>query len=178
MQACCRATARSWSRQAMTVAVGSPTAISRARLGPDSTATWSDGTSATSAMTSLIRSSVPSSTPLARLTSVDTGGSRGRHAVRFARSVCDGHGEHDGVGAVERGGRVRRRLSARQRRRPGRYSGLQRLVRDRRGDLGAAGPQHDVAAGVGEHLRERRAPRPGTEHRDPLDRVLTPSLRR
>ncbi len=88
--ACCSATARSWSAQAMTVAVGSSAAISRARFGPETTATWSAGTPATSTTTSLIRLSVPSSTPFARLTSVTPGGSRSCHAARLARSVCDG----------------------------------------------------------------------------------------
>ena len=37
------------------------------------------------------------------------------------------------------------------------------------GDLLAARPQGDVAAGVAEHLREGGAPRAGPEHGDPLD---------
>ena len=84
------AMARSWSTQAITVAVGSSAAISRARLGPVTTAIWSAGTSPTSAITSLIRLSVPSSIPLARLTSVFPGGSSSRQPARLARSVWDG----------------------------------------------------------------------------------------
>ena len=37
---------------------------------------------------------------------------------------------------------------------------------DRLDDLLASGPQHDVVAGVGEHQREGRAPRSGTEDSD------------
>ena len=50
----------------------------------------SAGAPATSAMTSLIRFAVPSSTPFIKLTSVAFGGSNGVQSRRFARSVCEG----------------------------------------------------------------------------------------
>jgi len=75
---------------ATTLAAGCRTAISWARLGPDTTATRSGATPATSTMTSLIRRVEPSSTPFIRLTSGADGGSRSRHRTRLARSVCEG----------------------------------------------------------------------------------------
>ena len=65
-QAACSASARSASVQAMTVAAGCSSAISRARFGPDSTATRSGPAPVTSQMTSLIRFVVPSSMPFIR----------------------------------------------------------------------------------------------------------------
>ena len=72
------------------MAAGCPSAISLARFGPLTTATWAAGTSATSAMTSLIRLSVPSSTPFIRLTSTAPGASEPATAARFSRRLCDG----------------------------------------------------------------------------------------
>src|SRR5690606_32026482 len=65
---------------------GSPWAMGSAKFGPDTTTTWSCGTPVTSTITSLIRLSVPSSTPLARLTSGTPSGSSVRQRVRFSRS--------------------------------------------------------------------------------------------
>ncbi len=86
-----------WSRlattssvQATTLAAGCRLAISRARLGPLTTATRSGPTLATSAMTSLIRFAVPSSMPFIRLTRTVPGASSGAQAARFSRSVCEG----------------------------------------------------------------------------------------
>jgi hypothetical protein len=60
----------SWSRQATTLAAGCLLAISRARLGPDTTTTCDPRArrGPPRAMTSLIRFVVPSSTPFIRLT--------------------------------------------------------------------------------------------------------------
>src|SRR5690606_13176893 len=80
------ATARSWSVHATTVAAGSPWAMGTARFGPDTTTTCCCGTPVTSTMTSLIRLSVPSSTPLARLTSGTPSGIRSRQRIRFSRN--------------------------------------------------------------------------------------------
>jgi hypothetical protein len=84
--ACCTSTARSMSRQATTVAVGCSRTISPARLGPVSTAMRSAGAPVTSAITSLIRLALPSSTPFIRLTRVASGGRNRAHAARLARS--------------------------------------------------------------------------------------------
>jgi hypothetical protein len=78
------------STQATTVAAGWRNAISPARLGPDTTATRSALTPATSTMTSLIRLAVPSSIPFIRLTNTVPAGSDGTQAVRLSRSVCEG----------------------------------------------------------------------------------------
>jgi hypothetical protein len=75
---------------ATTLAAGCRWAISRARFGPLITAIRGEPTSATSAITSLIRSDVPSSTPFIRLSSGALGGRLGTHSVRFSRRVCDG----------------------------------------------------------------------------------------
>ncbi len=75
---------------ATTVAVGWCRAISRARLGPDTTATRSGWTPATSATTSLIRRFVPSSTPLDRLTSSVSCRSDAVSGPSVSRSTLDG----------------------------------------------------------------------------------------
>ena len=87
----------SWSRthassseQATTLAAGWPLAISLARFGPDTTATRSKGTSATSATTWLIRSVVPSSTPFIRLTRIASAASPVARLARLSRRLCDG----------------------------------------------------------------------------------------
>ena len=54
------------------------------------TAIRSAGAPATSAITSLIRFVVPSSTPFMRLTSMASGGSAATQSHRFSRSDCDG----------------------------------------------------------------------------------------
>ena len=66
------------------------------------------------------------------------------------------------------GGGVGRRLDRRQ----GdirQVLGVAALVADGRRDLGPPRPQHDLPAGVGEHLGEGRAPGPGAEDGDPAD---------
>ena len=73
---------------AATLADGCRAAISRARLGPVTTASRSGPTPATSVTTSLIRRPVPSSIPLARLTTRASAGTSQPDSV--ARSRCDG----------------------------------------------------------------------------------------
>ena len=75
---------------ATTEAAGCLTAISRARFGPDTMTMRSGSTPPTSAMTSLIRLVVPSSTPFISDTTAAEDGSADPHAVRLARRVCDG----------------------------------------------------------------------------------------
>jgi hypothetical protein len=89
-QAACTAAARAPSVHAITVAAGCSSAISRARLGPDSTATRSAPAPVTSQMTSLIRFVVPSSMPFISDSSVASEGSSGAQPVRFSRSDWDG----------------------------------------------------------------------------------------
>ena len=66
--------ATSSSTQATTEAAGSRIAIGLARLGPLTTAIRSGAAPVTSAITSLIRLSEPSSTPFIRLTSTASEG--------------------------------------------------------------------------------------------------------
>ena len=75
---------------ATTVAVGCRWAISRARFGPETTATRDAGMSNASATTSLIRRSVDSSTPFISDTATASGASSERSGVSSARADCDG----------------------------------------------------------------------------------------
>ena len=65
-------------------------AISLERLGPLITAMRSGPASVTSAITSLIRFSVPSSTPFISETITAASGTHGAQSSRLARNVCDG----------------------------------------------------------------------------------------
>ncbi len=117
-----------------------------------------------SAITSLIRRVVPSSMPFIRLTSTQSRGSSGSHSLEVLAQGLRRDGQHDDLGAVQRLGRVgggAHRLGQRDARQVVRV-----LVAARDGvdDLGAAAPQHDVGTGVGQHHRERGAPRPGPQH--------------
>ena len=60
------------------------------RLGPLTTAIRSGPAPVTSAITSLIRLRVPSSTPFISDTITASDGIRSAHSVRFSRNVCDG----------------------------------------------------------------------------------------
>ncbi len=86
----CSSRADSSSEQATTDAATCRSAISLARLGPDTTATRDSGTPAISTITSLIRLSEVSSMPFISDTSSDRGGISGAHAARPSRSVCAG----------------------------------------------------------------------------------------
>ena len=89
-QARCTTPARSGSAQATTVADGCSSAISRARLGPVTTATRSGPQPTTSPITSLIRLALPSSMPFIRLTRVARRSTAGAQPPRLSRSVCAG----------------------------------------------------------------------------------------
>src|ERR1044072_8301890 len=110
----------------MTDAVGCSAAISLARFGPDTTATWPSVTPRTSTTTSLIRLSVPSSTPLARLTIVAAGSMRLRHAVRLWRRLWLGTASTTVPApfSATRGSEVDRRFAGSST--PGRESGTPR----------------------------------------------------
>ena len=84
----CRASAVAGETLATTLAEGCRSAISRARLGPVTTAIRSGATLAASAITWLIRSPVPSSMPLARLTTTAVSGMD--QPARLPRNDCDG----------------------------------------------------------------------------------------
>ena len=87
----CSVTARPESAQATTVAAGCSSAISLARFGPVTTATRDGSAPVTCTTTWLIRISVSSSMPLARLTSVTSSPMQAAPSrARLARSVCDG----------------------------------------------------------------------------------------
>ena len=78
------------STQATTLAAGWRSAISRARFGPETTTIRWASTWPTSAMTSLIRLVVPSSTPFISETTAASAGSSGAQPSRLPRRVCDG----------------------------------------------------------------------------------------
>ena len=82
--------ATSSSAHATTDAAGSRCAISWDRLGPLTTAIRSGPAPVTSAITSLIRLRVPSSTPFISETITAEDGMYGAHCSRLARNVCDG----------------------------------------------------------------------------------------
>src|SRR4029453_19176670 len=83
VQQCAIQIAAASSRQATTEAVGSWRAISMARLGPDTTATRSGGKPNSSAITSLILESVPSSRPFMRETPMTSCARYGFHALSW-----------------------------------------------------------------------------------------------
>jgi hypothetical protein len=87
-QVCCSASAVARETLATTLAEGCRSAISRARLGPVTTAIRSGSTAATSAITWLILKPVPSSIPFARLTTTASSGSG--QSARLPRRDCDG----------------------------------------------------------------------------------------
>ena len=101
-QAACSALARSASVQAMTVAAGCSSAISRARFGPDSTATRSAPAPVTSQMTSLIRLVVPSSMPFISDSSDGVAGQQRRPLGEVVPQRLRRHREDDDVGADQR----------------------------------------------------------------------------
>ena len=93
---------RAWTRAASasssaatTADAGSPRAISRARFGPDSAAIRRGSTPPASAMTSLIRRSVPSSRPLTTETRSAAGGRKRRDPDHLGPQVARRDGEHD-----------------------------------------------------------------------------------
>ena len=83
-----RAVAR--EAEATTVAVGSPRAISRARLGPETTANRSGLRPSSSAQTCDIRASVPRSRPLTRETTTASGARSARTVRSVSRTCCAG----------------------------------------------------------------------------------------
>ena len=91
MNSACSSRPVSGSPIATTDAVGWPSATSRARFGPVSTPVRSVRCSGrTSATTSVMRSSVPCSTPFERLTIGVSGAMWGRASSRTVRMPCDG----------------------------------------------------------------------------------------
>ena len=78
------------SAHAITEAAGSRMAISCDRFGPLTTAMRSGPAPVTSAITSLIRLVVPSSTPFISETITTLPGMYDAQSTRFSRRVCDG----------------------------------------------------------------------------------------
>jgi hypothetical protein len=116
-------------------------------------------------MTSLIRLPVPSSMPFMRLTSVASGRSRRRDPLgEVAAQRLRRHRDGDHVGPVEGDRRVGRRGDASGSIASAGSRGCA-APRDALGHVLAPGPDHDRAAGVGEHLGERRAPGAGARAR-------------
>ena len=85
-----RRAARSSSEHAITVAAGCPSAISRARFGPDSAAMRDSGRPTTSATTSLMRMRVPVSMPLANEMTPASGSKDRTQVSRLPRRLCEG----------------------------------------------------------------------------------------
>ena len=100
----------------------------------------------------------PSSTPFMRETRTVSGASSGVHSARLPRRVCEGtastvkSASRGGLGGVRGGADGVREFDAREVVRV-RARGVDRL-----GEFGAAGPQGDLAARVGEHHAEGGAP--------------------
>ncbi len=172
----CKATARPESLHAMTVAAGWHWAISLARLGPEITATCAGSAPVTEMMTWLIRIRVPSSMPLARLTSVApscNNPSKAFHCSRLARSICAGTPSStvDAPCSASSASAVARMAGGNER------SGqVVRVVAggiDLLGDFGSPRPQRHSfwPARLGEHLGQSRAPCAGTHHRDGASRA-------
>lgn len=88
--AACKRRATALTGQAMVAAAGWPAMTSRARFGPDNTATRPAGTSATSLMTSLARIPVPASIPFIADTITVPCAMLGAHNVRLALRDCAG----------------------------------------------------------------------------------------
>ena len=155
------------SAQAMVSAVGRPRATSVAKLGPDSTARVASGT--TSATTSPIRRPVACSMPLEHTT------------IGWPGRTCALRSSADGAHVLRRArpsGRHRRpppRRASRLRGSPASSAtpgkeGVVDVARvDAGDDLGLARPQHDLAAGAAQRLRERRAPGPAADDADAVD---------
>ncbi len=106
------------------MAVGCSAAISPARFGPLTTAMRPGSTAPASATTSLIRLSVPISTPLARLTTVASGGSAERQSSRWLRSFWAGMARTTAVTPSRAASASWVARSASGRAMSGRYSGL------------------------------------------------------
>jgi hypothetical protein len=90
MNASCSFSATDSSAHATTLAAGWRAAISRARLGPLTTATRSGPAPVSSVTISLIRRVVPSSMPFIKLTRTAQELSDPFHVDRFSRKVCEG----------------------------------------------------------------------------------------
>ena len=148
----------------MTVAAGCSSAISLARLGPDSTATCAGSTPVTAVMTWLIRISVTSSMPLARLTRVAPGAKKGAQVSRLPRRFCDGTASNTVVTpSSAAAASVVARIPG------GSSTSAEIIVVAPRGvhlvgHLDAPGPDPDVAARVGEHLGQRGTPSTRAHH--------------
>ena len=99
-QTCCSFSATASSAQATTLAAGWRSAISLARLGPETTAMRSGPAPVTSAITSLIRRVVPSSIPFIRLTRTQSGGRSATQALEVAAQRLRRDGEHHHLGAA------------------------------------------------------------------------------
>ena len=82
------APATCWSSMAITLAAASPARISFARFGPVSTATGWPGSSCSTIWD--IRSRVPTSSPLVRLTTGTHGLTHGASSTKVDRNPCDG----------------------------------------------------------------------------------------
>ena len=118
-KSCCTAATASARRPATTTAVGTPRATSAAKLGPESTVTGR-APPTSSAMTSDIRSRVPSSIPFAALMTVASDRTCGAARRSTWRAPCDGtaattvHGTIDGILEDHRGVHGPRQLDAGQ----------------------------------------------------------------
>ena len=97
----CSRLATSSSAQATTEAAGSRVAISWDRLGPLTTAIRSAPAPVTSAITSLIRLRLPSSTPFISETNGTSSGSIGRPLDEVVAERLRRDGEDDRLGAVD-----------------------------------------------------------------------------
>ncbi len=145
------------------VAVGRPSATSRAKFGPESTAVGLAGRSPAS--TSLSRWPLAVSKPLAQITSgAAVGGKRPRDLPQSLHRHCQQQriagGRLGEIGACSDPG-IELDL--------GEMAGIAMVALDRRRDLGVAREQQGAAPGAAHGLGERRAPGAGTDDADGLD---------
>ena len=118
-----------------------------------------------------MRRSVPCSMPFARLTIAAPGAMCGRASASTARKPCDGTANTTTSAPAHAVGEVGGRAQLGGQRDAGQVVGVLVLGVDARRELGAPRPQHGRRV-AGDDRRDRRAPRPGADHRDSRHAVL------
>src|ERR1035441_4300873 len=172
MAACTSGTTDSSAFAASTIAAGWPRATSAALVGPDRAPTITPGRASATACDG--RRWLPSSSPLARLTTRrGAGGGGGPDMIRRLAQRLHRAGEEDDIGAREALGEPRADLHG------GRHGDAREVLAVlaggayRRGLLRPPGDERDGAPAPCEVQRERRAPCPGSDYAELHGGVLT-----
>ena len=161
----CSATARPESVHATTVAAGCSSAISLARFGPETTATR-DGSAP---VTWTIDLAHPHQR--VQLDALGQADQRGvvadqvRPLLEVGAQRLRRHRQQHRARAGQRFGGVAGGADRLRQLGIAEIAGVAVGVVDLVGELGTAGPQRDVVAGIGQHLGQRRPPRTGPHHR-------------